>query len=56
MEGVIDHQLLGLHHVRDVPNATVYNLTFLVVGGVLFIIIGWLVMRAGSRVGPGVHG
>ena len=50
VEGIIDHQLLGLHNVREVPNYTVYNLTFLVVGGVLFIVIGWLLMRAGSRV------
>jgi uncharacterized membrane protein len=32
VEGVIDHQLLGIHNVREVPNATVYNLTFLAVG------------------------
>jgi uncharacterized membrane protein len=49
VEGVIDHQILGVHNVREVPNATVYNLTFLAVGGVLFILIGWLLMRAGSR-------
>jgi uncharacterized membrane protein len=49
VEGIIDHQILGVHNVREVPNATVYNLTFLAVGGVLFILIGWLLMRAGSR-------
>jgi uncharacterized membrane protein len=51
LEGVIDHQILGLHNVREVPNYTVYNLTFLAVGGVLFILLGWLLMRAGSRAG-----
>lgn len=56
VEGVIDHQILGLHNVREVSNATVYNLTFLAVGGVLFIVIGWLLMRAGSRVGMEVRG
>jgi uncharacterized membrane protein len=56
VEGIIDHQILGLHNVREVPNYTVYNLTFLAVGGVLFILIGWLLMRAGSRVGTEVRG
>jgi uncharacterized membrane protein len=50
VEGVIDHQILGIHNVREVSNYTVYNLTFLAVGGVLFILIGWLLMRAGSGV------
>jgi uncharacterized membrane protein len=56
VEGVIDHQILGLHNVREVPNATVYNLTFLAVGGVLFILLGWLLMRAGSRAEADVRG
>jgi uncharacterized membrane protein len=51
VEGVIDYQNLGLHHVREVPNYTVYNLLFLAVGGVLFILIGWLLMRAGGSAG-----
>ena len=49
IEGIIDHQILGLHNVREVPNAMVYNLTFLAIAGVLFILLGWLLMRAGSR-------
>jgi uncharacterized membrane protein len=56
VEGVIDHQILGIHNVREVSNYTAYNLTFLTVGGVLFVLIGWLLMRAGSQVGRGVHG
>jgi uncharacterized membrane protein len=55
VEGVIDHQLLGIHNVREVPSYTVYNLTFLAVGGVLFILIGWWVMRAGSRAGAEIR-
>jgi uncharacterized membrane protein len=51
VEGVIDHQILRIHNVREVTNYTVYNLTFLAVGGVLFILIGWLLIRAGSRTG-----
>jgi uncharacterized membrane protein len=49
IEGLIDHQILGLHNVREVPIATMYNLAFLAIGGVLFILLGWLLMRAGSR-------
>jgi uncharacterized membrane protein len=56
VEGIIDHQILGIHNVREVPNYTAYNLTFLTVGGVLFILIGWLLMRAGSQIGREVRG
>ena len=45
VEGIVDHQLLAIHYVRQVPNYTVYNLTFLVIGGVAFILIGWLLMK-----------
>jgi uncharacterized membrane protein len=51
IEGIIDHHILGLHNVREVPNAMLYNLTFLAIGGVLFILLGWLLMRLGSRAG-----
>ena len=45
VEGVIDHQILRLHYVREVPEYAVYNLTFLAVGGILFMLIGWLLSR-----------
>jgi uncharacterized membrane protein len=51
VEGLTDHHLLGIHNVREVPHAMMYNLTFLAVGGVLCILIGWLLMRAGTRAG-----
>ncbi len=51
VEGVIDHQILRIHNVREGPHYTAYNLTFLVIGGVLFILLGWLLMRAGRRAG-----
>jgi uncharacterized membrane protein len=47
VEGIINHQILALHYVRQTANYTVYNLTFLAVGGVLFIALGWWLMRAG---------
>lgn len=53
IEGIVDHQILAVHYVRQVPNYTVYNLTFLVIGGMLFILIGWMLMKAGRRVDAG---
>jgi uncharacterized membrane protein len=49
IEGIINHQILGLHYVRQVSNYTAYNLTFLAVG-VLFILIGWLLIKAGRKI------
>jgi uncharacterized membrane protein len=49
VEGIIDHQLLGMHYVRQVPNYTVYNLTFLAVGGVGLLLVGWLLMQTRRR-------
>lgn len=46
IEGIVNHQILEIHFVRQVPNYTAYNLAFLAVGGVLFIVIGWMLMRA----------
>jgi uncharacterized membrane protein len=53
VEGVIDHQILGIHYVREVPEYTVYNLAFLAIGGVLFILIGWLLSRQRSTIKVG---
>jgi uncharacterized membrane protein len=51
VEGIIDHQILGIHNVREVLNSTVYNLAFLGIGGILFILLGWMFMQAGRRAG-----
>ena len=45
IEGIIDHQILQTHYVREGPEYQIYNLTFLAIGGVLFIVLGWLLMR-----------
>jgi uncharacterized membrane protein len=50
IEGIINHQILAVHYVRQVPNYPVYNWTFLAIGGVLFILMGWMLMKAGQRV------
>jgi uncharacterized membrane protein len=49
VEGLIDHQLLGAHNVREVANSPVYNLTFLAIGGVGLMLVGWILMRTGRR-------
>jgi uncharacterized membrane protein len=47
VEGIIDHQILGLHHVRDLPvHVPVYDWLFLLIGGLGFILVGWALSRS----------
>ena len=49
VEGGIDHHLLNLHHVRDLPaHVPLYDWIFLVVGGVGLIALGWRLSRTAS--------
>jgi uncharacterized membrane protein len=49
VEGLIDHQLLGVHHVRDDLGAPLsWDLGFLA-SGMLLIAGGWLLHRRGVR-------
>lgn len=48
VEGVIDHQLLGVHHVKPGPYQLEWDLGFLA-SGVLLMLVGWLLARAGRR-------
>jgi uncharacterized membrane protein len=46
VEGVIDHHLLGLHHVRDLPtHVPLYDWLFLGIGGPGFLLLGWALSR-----------
>ena len=46
VEGLIDHHLLGIHHVRDMPmHVPAYDWAFLLVAGVGFIVAGLWVSR-----------
>ena len=47
VEGVVDHHLLTLHHVREgaTVNETAWDLGFLAFG-VLLIVGGWLLARS----------
>ena len=52
VEGLIDHQLLGVHHVRDdLGGPLSWDLGFLAVGLAL-LVGGWALHRAGERRPP----
>lgn len=53
LEGLVDHHLLNLHHVRDMPHhVPLYDWVFLAVGGLLFILLGLrLVLPDRRRIG-----
>lgn len=44
VEGLIDHHILGIHHVRAGANQLTYDLGFLIIGAVIAG-IGWLMLR-----------
>ncbi|MCZ2860981.1 DUF2243 domain-containing protein [Blastococcus sp. VKM Ac-2987] len=49
VEGLINHQVLGIHHVRDdLGGPLSWDLGFLA-SGVLLIAVGWLLHRRGVR-------
>lgn len=50
VEGIIDHHILGIHHVVEIQGLSVYDYLFLA-SGVLFILIGWAFIRKGSKDG-----
>jgi uncharacterized membrane protein len=48
VEGIIDHQLLGVHHVREGANRLWWDLGFLALGAVL-VLAGWALQRSADR-------
>jgi uncharacterized membrane protein len=57
VEGAIDHQLLGVHHVHPGTDQLAWDLGFLIVGGVGFLALGYAIARGGpprpEQVAPG---
>ena len=48
VEGIVDHQILGIHHVHDLPAPIpMYDWLFLLIGGAGFALLGWAMMRDG---------
>ena len=50
VEGIVDHHLLGIHHVRGGPHHLWWDLSFLALGALL-VIGGYLLQRGGTRSG-----
>lgn len=49
VEGLIDHQLLGIHHVYEyTDNHLPWDLSFLGIGGILLLAVGWLLIKSGQ--------
>jgi uncharacterized membrane protein len=51
VEGIIDHHLLGIHHVRTGPHQLWYDLGFIALGAAL-LAVGWALHRAGLLTPP----
>ncbi|MEV7244991.1 DUF2243 domain-containing protein [Streptomyces sp. NPDC093248] len=51
VEGILDHQVLGIHHVHGGPHQAWWDAGFLVLGG-LFMLAGHLIQRGGTVIGP----
>ena len=47
VEGIVDHHILGLHHVRMGPDQLAYDIAFLVFGAIL-VVAGYLLARRTS--------
>jgi uncharacterized membrane protein len=45
IEGLLDHQLLGIHHVREGPTWLAYDLAFLGLGGLGLLLLGLVLSR-----------
>ncbi len=52
VEGIVDHHLLTVHHVREGSNELAYDLGFLVFGATLCL-VGWLAARPGRPTANG---
>jgi uncharacterized membrane protein len=52
IEGVIDHQILGVHHVRTGPDQFLYDMGFLAFGALL-VVVGYLLARTMHERGTG---
>ncbi|WP_217143513.1 DUF2243 domain-containing protein [Streptomyces sp. AC627_RSS907] len=51
VEGVLDHQILGIHHVHGGPHQAWWDAGFLLLGA-LFLVGGHLLQRGGRPVDP----
>lgn len=55
IEGLVDHHLLGIHHVRPGPQRSEYDIGFLIVGAILAVVGHLLASRGAAGVDPGTE-
>ncbi len=55
VEGVLNHHILGVHHVREGSHALAYDIAFLILGALL-LAGGWAVHRRADRAVRAVSG
>lgn len=48
IEGLIDHQILGIHHVKPGPNQLAWDIGFLTLGAILAL-VGWIILQNGQK-------
>jgi uncharacterized membrane protein len=48
VEGLLDHELLGIHHVHPGDGQLAWDIAFLLFG-VIAIVAGWISIRAGRE-------
>ena len=46
IEGIINHHILQMHHVIEVADPLVFDLTFLVIGGLAFLALGAIILKS----------
>jgi uncharacterized membrane protein len=51
VEGIVDHQILGVHHVREGAHRLGWDLAFLALGAVL-VLAGWALQRGADEPQP----
>jgi uncharacterized membrane protein len=51
VEGILDHQILGIHHVRGGPHQIWWDIGFLGLGAAL-VAVGYAVQRGGTFTAP----
>ena len=48
VEGLIDHQILGIHHLKPGPHQLTWDIGFLA-SGVILAALGWLLLQGGQQ-------
>lgn len=48
VEGLIDHEILGIHHVKPGPNELAWDIGFLAIGAILAT-LGWILVQKGKQ-------